>query len=243
MGMNFQTYGDEDLISYLRKFVCGKPIECNHIRHIDLYGNKKPCELFEDLLSSVDHVNYFFTQLKKKSVHGRNFNRTIAGGGSWKGRDTSKPILDKERSTIGFKKTFRFDEERTDNKRTVYWIMKEYYLNETIVKALRQRGEIRCEDSVLCSITRKVSLGTKYSQDVPIPSGIDNVVANHLDYAPSSSSAAAEVAPIYAEWPLYPAITALPPLDGPFESLTEEELAFCDEPDPGYPQAYENKKE
>ncbi|XP_060177759.1 NAC domain-containing protein 1-like [Lycium barbarum] len=223
-----EPYDDEHLISYLLKFVCGKPIECRHIQHIDLYGNKKPCELFYDLLcsegkTSSDHVNYFFTQLKKKSVHSKNVNRTIVGGGSWRGRDTSKAVFDKDGSVIGSKKTFRFDEGSSG----VYWIMKEYCLNETMVKALRESGEIQHEDFVLCSITRKVSLG-KNSQDIPV---IENVVIKE--------SLTEEEFP----WPLYPGLTELPPLDGPFESLTEEDLIFFDKPDPEYPQAYENKKE
>lgn len=49
------------------------PIESDRIRHIDVYGKKKPCELFQNLLcskeeTSIDHVNYFFAQLKKKSA-------------------------------------------------------------------------------------------------------------------------------------------------------------------------------
>ncbi|MCD9646816.1 hypothetical protein HAX54_036999 [Datura stramonium] len=194
MGMKFQRCDDEDLISYLMEFICGMPIECHHIPHIDL---------------------------------------RVVGVGSWKGRDTSKKIFDKEGSVIGLKRTFRFDEESSgsDNKRMVYWIMKEYCVNESTLEVLRQRGEIQREDSVLCSITRKVSL-CKKSRD--IPSKIENVVSNHLDYVPNSG---------YSTWPLYTAETRLPPLDGPFQSLTEEELAFFDKPDPGYPQPFETKNE
>ncbi|XP_009607153.1 NAC domain containing protein 50-like [Nicotiana tabacum] len=219
----FQPYNDQDLISYLQKFVCGMPIETDRIGHIDVYGNKKPCELFQDLLcskeeTSNDHVNYFFTQLKKKSASGKNYNRSITGGGSWKGRDTSKAVHDKEGSIIGLKKTFRFDEECSDHQRIV-WNMKEYCLSDNILEVLRQRCQIRHEDYVLCSVERKVNL-CKHSQDIP---------------SEISSSALR-----YGGWPLYTELTKLPPLiDGPFESLTEEELAFFDNPDPGYPQAYE----
>ncbi|KAG5610413.1 hypothetical protein H5410_021694 [Solanum commersonii] len=71
--------------------------------------SKEPAELFQN--SGSDHVNYFFTLLKRKMIKGKNFNRSIIGGRKWKGRDNSKEILDKERSRIGYKKTFRFDEE------------------------------------------------------------------------------------------------------------------------------------
>ncbi|OIT32866.1 hypothetical protein A4A49_55074, partial [Nicotiana attenuata] len=68
----------------------------------------------------------------------------------------------------------------------------------------------------LCSIEKKVNL-CKNSQDM-------NLVANPIDHG---------------AWPLYTELTKLPPFDGPFESLTEEELAFFDNPHPGYPQAYD----
>lgn len=97
---------------------------------------------------------------------------------------------------------------------------------------LREGEKIQHEDTVVCSITRKVSL-CKNSQS--IPSNIENVVSNRLDCVPSWSKC--------DEGPLCNAeILLLPPLDGPFESLTEEDLAFFDKPDPGYPQAYENQK-
>ncbi|XP_009772253.1 NAC domain-containing protein 78-like [Nicotiana tabacum] len=223
IGTKFQPYNDQDLISYLQKFVCGMPIESDRIRHIDVYGNKKPCELFQDLLgeTSTDHVNYIFTQLKKKSDGGKNYNRSITGGGSWKGRDTGKPVRDKEGSVIGLKKTFRFDEESDiGNNQRIVWSMKEYCLSDARLEVLRQRSQIRHEDSVLCSIEKKVNL-CKNSQDI------------------SSSSSAT----IYCGWSLYTELTKLPPFDGPFESLTEEELAFFDNPDPGYSHAYENIQE
>ncbi|PHT45693.1 hypothetical protein CQW23_14851 [Capsicum baccatum] len=74
---------DEELISYLLKFVCGKPIEGDHIRMLDLYGNKKPCDIFDDLSPDGEFtdVNYLFTQLMKKSTGGKNIKRTVLGGG------------------------------------------------------------------------------------------------------------------------------------------------------------------
>ncbi|KAM3270285.1 putative protein isoform X2 [Capsicum chacoense] len=51
----------------------------------------------------------------------------------------------------------------------------------------------------------------------------------------------AAVAPGYDGWLLY-TTERLSPFNGPFESLTEEELAFFDKPDPEYPQAYEKKR-
>ncbi|KAK4710134.1 hypothetical protein R3W88_004647 [Solanum pinnatisectum] len=99
---------DEQLLKYLINFVTGMPVECDQIRLLDLYGNKKPSQLFETITTNHHHV---FTQLKKKT---KNLNRAIVGGGgSWKGIDTSKPVNNKKRLVIGFKKTFRFDEKKS----------------------------------------------------------------------------------------------------------------------------------
>lgn len=59
-------YTDEDLIRCLTKFFRGTPIECHDIPCINFYGNKEPAELFQN--SGNDHVNYFFTQLKRKTI-------------------------------------------------------------------------------------------------------------------------------------------------------------------------------
>ncbi|KAG5610433.1 hypothetical protein H5410_021714 [Solanum commersonii] len=171
MGMN---YTDEDLIRCLTKFIRGMPIEYHDIPCIDLYGNKELAELFQN--SGNDHVNYLFTQLKRKTIKGKNFNRSIVGGRKWKGRDNSKEILDKERSQIGYRKTFRFDEESSsEDKESVYWIVKEYSLDKITMDLLSEHGEITHEDSVVCFITKKVSL-CKNHQDIPIT--IENVVPN-----------------------------------------------------------------
>ncbi|KAK6791379.1 hypothetical protein RDI58_010460 [Solanum bulbocastanum] len=102
------------------------------------------------------------------------------------------------------------------------------------MEVLRERNKTQHEDSVICSsITKKVINLCNNCQNIPLK--IENVAPNRLDYVPNSS--------ICEEGTLLdPEIQLLPPLNGPFESLTEEELAFFDKPDPGYPQAYVNKK-
>ncbi|KAM3308380.1 hypothetical protein P3S67_010124 [Capsicum chacoense] len=66
IGFRFRPI-DEEFICYLLKFVCGKPIECDHIRMLDLYGNKKPCDIVDDLSPDGE-----FTEVmsKKGSVIG-----------------------------------------------------------------------------------------------------------------------------------------------------------------------------
>ncbi|KAK6796583.1 hypothetical protein RDI58_004284 [Solanum bulbocastanum] len=96
----------------------------------------------------IDNVNE-----EKKKGNGMNFNRGIVGGGgSWKGVDNSRPVYDKKKSVIGFKKNFRFEEKNH------VWIMKEYHLCDKILKALRQRGHTRHEEEFdVCRITRSVN--------------------------------------------------------------------------------------
>ncbi|KAH0696360.1 hypothetical protein KY290_013727 [Solanum tuberosum] len=164
MGMNFD---DEQLMICLLKFVSGSSVQ---FQVVDLYGNNKPSQLFDTTTTTATEY-HVFTQLKKKKTgNGKNFNRGIVGGGgSWKGIDNSRPVYDKKKSVIGFKKTFRFEEKNH------VWIMKEYRLCDKIFKALRLRGHTRHEEEfVVCRITRTVN-----SSKVIIPS--DHNVENFLD--------------------------------------------------------------
>ncbi|KAH0717167.1 hypothetical protein KY285_013198 [Solanum tuberosum] len=165
MGMDFD---DEQLMICLLKFVSGSSVQ---FQLVDLYGNNKPSQLFDTTTTTTATEYHVFTQLKKKKGNGKNFNRGIVGGGgSWKGVDNSRPVYDKKKSVIGFKKTFRFEEKNH------VWIMKEYRLCDKILKALRLRGHTRHEEEfVVCRITRSVVNSSK----VIIPS--DHNVENFLD--------------------------------------------------------------
>ncbi|KAH0696359.1 hypothetical protein KY290_013726 [Solanum tuberosum] len=184
MGMNID---DEQLLRYLLKFVTGMSVECDEIRLVDLYGNKKPSQLFDTTVITTTEY-HVFTQLKKKKGNGKNFNRGIVGGGgSWKGIDNGKPVYNKKGLKIGFKKTFRFDEENH------VWIMKEYRPSDNILKALRLRGQIRHEeDFAVCRITRSVN-----SSQVIIPS--DHNVENFLDSVLISASQCQETVEFFAQ--------------------------------------------
>ncbi|KAK4370996.1 hypothetical protein RND71_010471 [Anisodus tanguticus] len=74
---------------------------------------------------------------------------------------------------------------------------------------------------------------------LPLPGPVPKLPS--VEGSPHGSHKKEDVAPRYDGWPLYTA-ERLPPFDGPFESLMEEELAFFDKPDPEYPQAYEIRK-
>ncbi|KAH0696357.1 hypothetical protein KY290_013724 [Solanum tuberosum] len=152
MKMNFD---DEQLMISLLQFVSGS--SSVQFQLVDLYGNNKPSQLFDTTTSTTEY--HVFTQLKKKKTgNGKNFNRGIVGGGgSWKGIDISKPVYDWKKSVIGFKKTFRFEENNH------VWIMKEYRLCDELLNALIQHEE----EFVVCRITRSVNSS---SQVVPISS-------------------------------------------------------------------------
>ncbi|WMV14598.1 hypothetical protein MTR67_007983 [Solanum verrucosum] len=146
MEMNFD---DEQLMISLLQFVSGSSVQ---FQLVDLYGNNKPSQIFDTTTSTTEY--HVFTQLKKKKTgNGKNFNRGIVGGGgSWKGIDISKPVYDWKKSVIGFKKTFRFEENNH------VWIMKEYRLCDKLLNALIQLGRIQHEDEfVVCRITRSVN--------------------------------------------------------------------------------------
>ncbi|KAK6796580.1 hypothetical protein RDI58_004281 [Solanum bulbocastanum] len=142
MGTNIH---DEQLIGYLINFVTGMPVECDEIRVVDLFGNKKPSQLFE--MTTTNHHPHVFTQLKKRKGNGKNFNRAIVGrGGSWKESYPIEHVVDKNKSVIGIKKEFLFKEENH------VWIMKEYRLIDSKLKDLS--GRIQHEGFVVCRIMR-----------------------------------------------------------------------------------------
>ncbi|KAH0698926.1 hypothetical protein KY284_013141 [Solanum tuberosum] len=151
MEMNFD---DEQLMTSLLQFVSGSSVQ---FQLVDLYGNNKPSQIFDTTTTSTEY--HVFTQLKKKKTgNGKNFNRGIVGGGgSWKGIDISKPVYDWKKSVIGFKKTFRFEENNH------VWIMKEYRLCDKLLNSLIQLGRIQHEEEfVVCRITRSVNSSSQF---------------------------------------------------------------------------------
>ncbi|MCD7465594.1 hypothetical protein HAX54_001602 [Datura stramonium] len=131
MGFRFRPVDDE-LISYLIKFVSGNPFDSPHIRVLDLYGNKKPSHIFHDL--SPD-------------------------GESTDGLDAAKKVLSNKGSVIGFKKNFRYydheDGRNLGHDQRVVWTMKEYRLSHSIVKVLRRRNQIRHETLFCVALRRR----------------------------------------------------------------------------------------
>ncbi|KAG5620146.1 hypothetical protein H5410_005364 [Solanum commersonii] len=101
-------------------------------------------------------TKYFFIQLKKLKPHHTNFNRNLIGGGSWKGKVKGRSVGAKK---VGIKRTYTYEQNKKDGKDEVHdvsWIMKEYSLNDKVIKSLRNRGIMKHEDIILCYIRSKV---------------------------------------------------------------------------------------
>lgn len=142
LGFRFRP-NDEELIRYLLKFVCCKNYSCDDIRFDDLYGNKKPWEIFYNNSTDDDtdaKTKYFFTQLKKKKSDNKKFIRRLRGGGTWKGLDKGIFVVNKGSNIVGLKKNYRYEEKSScdDRLTNITWSMKEYNLDEKILKVLRE---------------------------------------------------------------------------------------------------------
>ncbi|OIT35734.1 PREDICTED: NAC domain-containing protein 68-like [Nicotiana attenuata] len=200
LGIRFRPT-DEELTLFLLKFVSCKNFSCDHIRVENLYGNKKPWDIFENnFLGEDTKVNYFFTKLKRTKAGGSRFSRRLIGGGCWKGLDKHKSVF-KGSKLIGFKKSFRYlEKEKSVDQgiKNIVWNMKEYSLNDNILKVLRQRNIIQHEDYVLCCIKRKSVYANDHKElgdHMEIAASGNNVVAvmnsttqeHELDYITSSS--------------------------------------------------------
>ncbi|PHT37341.1 hypothetical protein CQW23_25041 [Capsicum baccatum] len=184
MGIRFHPR-DEELIRYLLKFVSCKNYSCHNIQFEDLYGNKKPWEIFESNSTRGDEdakkVKYFFTKLKKKKADGRRFIWTVIGGGSWKGLDGEKSIYDGPK-IVGSKKNYRYQYKgyQADD---VVWTMRENSLDEKILKALRRRSLMHYEYVVLCCVKHKINVHARDHKElrdcmpIEITSGDEVVVA------------------------------------------------------------------
>ncbi|XP_015054988.1 NAC domain-containing protein 100-like [Solanum pennellii] len=145
LGVRFRPI-DEQLIRYLIKFVVSKNYVCKDIEFEELYGSKKAWELLED---SSD-TKYFFTKLKKRDTR---FSRTLVGGGSWKGKSKGKPV---GANKAGTKRTYNYEENKKNEVNDVSWIMKEYSLDDKVIKLLSNRGVMKHKDVVLCYVRCKV---------------------------------------------------------------------------------------
>ncbi|CAN1844899.1 NAC domain containing protein 50 [Linum perenne] len=110
---------DEELVNfYLRSKVRGKPLPMDFIPEYNLYGDKRPWELFPTSAGKgLDRV-FAYTRVKKSGKQKQRFQRSVACGWEWHGNAKGMEIKDEMRNLIGIKKTFTFRKvAATANKR------------------------------------------------------------------------------------------------------------------------------
>nr|GMC54764.1 NAC transcription factor [Ipomoea batatas] len=120
--------------------------------------------------------DYDVIRLKKKakSMKGSRVQRTVGRkmmekqSGNWHGQDKGKAVVDKDgKFLMGYKRSFVYKNE-SEPEQNGQWLLKEFYLPETIIR--RARAEFRIveerEDFVLLE---QGGTSSKDSEAVPVP--------------------------------------------------------------------------
>nr|GLL40228.1 NAC domain-containing protein 83-like [Ipomoea trifida] len=152
LGLRFQPF-DYDVLRFLFDFVTGRSSVDDEalIHEEDIFGEKEPWEL----IPSGKKMAYFLTRLKKK---GSRVQRTVGKkmkgkkSGTWHGQDTGKAVADQDgKFVMGYKRSFVYKNE-SEPEQNGQWLMKEFYLPETIMRRARAQFRIvkEREDFVLC---------------------------------------------------------------------------------------------
>ncbi|XP_038683074.1 NAC domain-containing protein 41-like [Tripterygium wilfordii] len=145
---------EEELVGdYLYNKVHGSPFpQTIDVKECDLY-DEEPWEIWdkygEPELERINGENirvvlYLFTKLKKQSLNGKRFLRSVGcDGGVWQGEDAPKRIETK--SCVGSRKRYRYENAGSDQHGR--WIMMEFNLgdyngkrNDYVLCSLKERG-------------------------------------------------------------------------------------------------------
>nr|GME10736.1 NAC domain-containing protein 78-like [Ipomoea batatas]GME14969.1 NAC domain-containing protein 78-like [Ipomoea batatas] len=140
LGLRFKPF-DYDVLRFLFDFVTGRSSVDDEalIHEEDIFGEKEPWELIP---------------LKKK---GSRVQRTVGKkmkgkkSGTWHGQDTGKAVADKDgKFVMGYKRSFVY-KNKSEPEQNGQWLMKEFYLPETIMRRARAQFRIvkEREDFVL----------------------------------------------------------------------------------------------
>ncbi|XP_019157746.1 PREDICTED: NAC transcription factor 32-like [Ipomoea nil] len=147
---------DEELIRcYLQLKVLNEPLPPNKIHEVNLY-KFSPWELSVMYTSIGEKEWYFFTPRDRKYKNGQRPNRA-AGSGFWKATGADKPIKNKQKVVVGYRKALVFYEGRPPKGDKTNWIMHEYRV-EGAPSPRPQAGDandMRLDDWVLCRIYEK----------------------------------------------------------------------------------------
>ncbi|XP_019160621.1 PREDICTED: NAC domain-containing protein 55-like isoform X1 [Ipomoea nil] len=144
---------DMELLGFLALFVTGSlSLSWYPMKEKNLYSGEEPWQLFGN---SKERIRYYFTPLKKKNPRNSRYRRTIGDGkGTWKAQDKGKPIF-KSGRIMGYKRSLRYENKGSEHDGQ--WLMKEYYLPDTVRKNLK----VPLKDIVLCRIKRKQNWDSK----------------------------------------------------------------------------------
>jgi hypothetical protein len=127
-GYRFHPYDRELVEFYLLNKVIGKPIPYNPVMDCDLYGDPKIwSKIFEQ---TGMKTLYFYTQLKKKTKNGKQFDRATQFG-TWRcQKDVQVYDSDdkKKRRHIGSHRSFSFKAKRGFDSKGK-WTMHEFRLD------------------------------------------------------------------------------------------------------------------
>ncbi|KAA8542684.1 hypothetical protein F0562_023817 [Nyssa sinensis] len=158
-GIRFHPTDQELIEDYLLYKVMGIPLVLEDlVKESDLYGDKEPWEIFD---TAAERIQYFFTKLKKKSVAGSRFSRTV-GKGTWKGLDGGKQILDHQRRLVGSKEV-----SLTQSKAKDYVLRRIKYKNQ---------GQKR---PLIITTTHQSPPSTTDQEGVPLPLAITATTTSH----------------------------------------------------------------
>ncbi|XP_012854545.1 PREDICTED: NAC transcription factor 29-like isoform X3 [Erythranthe guttata] len=161
---------DEELINcYLLKESMGIQLPWNPMSKKDIYGQKDPWEVFQDVHwddfhseNKFKHVTYVLTKLLRLNGKTRIARRTKSG--TWKGQTSGKEIYDESSGNlIGLSKMFTFYKNKPkgrsgeeEEEEHGHWIMHEFSL-----AGVSLNFELKFKDYAICRITRTFSKENK----------------------------------------------------------------------------------
>ncbi len=144
-GFRFRPFDEELIIQYLLKKVRGEELPWEGIHEFDIYGDKAPWEIFDDIVyGQEEEKHYLFTRLKKIN---KRVTRT-AGCGTWHENSCNQIYDDQGQHVIGLNKQFCFKVKQESRMKKSKWIMHEFSLAGVLL-------EQYCTTWVLCTVNKK----------------------------------------------------------------------------------------
>eukprot|EP01018_Ginkgo_biloba_P031894 Gb_28016 [translate_table: standard] len=162
-GFRFHPTDEELVVYYLKRRVCGRPLQLDVIPEVDLY-KCEPWDLPDkSRLQSKDLEWFFFSPKDRKYPNGSRTNRATEAG-YWKATGKDRTITSNSR-TVGMKKTLVFYTGRAPRGERTNWVMHEYRLED---KELKNPNVIQ-DSYALCRVFQKSGPGPKNGEQYGAP--------------------------------------------------------------------------